>query len=269
MTLQELREQLERAVRTEPENAVAPGVPCFESPLLGCAGAADPLFARFREDARICGPAFRPPELWLPGAKSVLVLFLPYTAPLRESNRTPLGETSPQWLYGRIEGHAYLVSLCRRLCGRLEAEGFRAVIPTEEPDFRVERDFRRPERQEPAFVSSWSERHAAFAAGLGTFSLAKHLITEKGCCGRLISLVTDAPFPPTPRPYTDPYEYCSFCGACVPRCPVEALSGAGKDVKRCSDYIDETAARYDPRYGCGKCQLSVPCETGIPAKRGK
>jgi len=82
-----------------------------------------------------------------------------------------------------------------------------------------------------------------------------------------MSVITDAPFPATPRPYSEPYEYCTFCGACAHRCPVDAISAErGKDIVLCSDYIDHTEIAYAPRYGCGKCQLSVPCETGIPAK---
>jgi len=34
-------------------------------------------------------------------------------------------------------------------------------------------------------ASSWSERHAAYAAGLGTFSLNDALITPKGIAHRL------------------------------------------------------------------------------------
>ena len=26
------------------------------------------------------------------------------------------------------------------------------------------------------------------------------------------------------------------------------------------------ALRFKPRYGCGKCQLAVPCETRVPQK---
>ncbi len=38
----------------------------------------------------------------------------------------------------------------------------------------------------------------AYISGLGTFSLSKGIITEKGMAGRLISLVTNAALPPTP-----------------------------------------------------------------------
>ena len=80
-------------------------------------------------------------------------------------------------------------------------------------------------------------------------------------------MITDAVFPSTPRPYTQPYEYCTFCGACVPRCPVRAISvKKGKDIKVCAKYTKYLEGIYTPYFGCGKCQLDIPCETGIPAR---
>ena len=32
--------------------------------------------------------------------------------------------------------------------------------------------------------------------------------------------------------------------------------------------LEETKKKYAPRYGCGKCQTKVPCESRIPGKRG-
>ncbi len=89
------------------------------------------------------------------------------------------------------------------LADALEAQGILVAAPGLSKDFRVN-DVRAGE----PFGSNWSERHVAYISGLGTFSLSKGIITEKGMAGRLISLVTDAPLPPTPRAYTELYEYC-------------------------------------------------------------
>ena len=48
---------------------------------------------------------------------------------------------------------------------------------------------------------------------------------------------------------------------------------AGKDHALCSAYIKEnTRPPHGPhkkvRYGCGKCQVDVPCAAGIPKRRG-
>ena len=170
------------------------------------------------------------------------------------------------------------------LVDALEAQGIRAVAPSLSEDFQVN-DVRAGE----PFGSNWSERHVAYISGLGTFSLSKGIITEKGMAGRLISLVTDAALPPTPRAYTELYEYCILCGACARRCPVGAIvtergMEAGKAHRPCSDYQDEMARRFAPRYGCdtlrekyaprfgcGKCQVGIPCEDKNPAalRRGQ
>jgi epoxyqueuosine reductase QueG len=155
------------------------------------------------------------------------------------------------------------------VAGWLRDEGFETCIPALEPSLVIRK--REPEDAvgKPLFASSWSERHVAFAAGLGTFGLSTHLITRVGKAGRFGSIITTAEFEPTARPYReDPFAYCTRCGTCTKRCPVDALTlENGKDYQACWVYMEETKIRFKPRYGCGKCQLLVPCETGIPNKR--
>lgn len=277
MTVQELHEKLSDFVSNHPENAIQAsyalspelvGTPFYDGPLLACADAADPLFRQIQQDPVILGPMFRLPEQWLPGAKSVLSLFLPYSKEIRDSNRDRLETPSNQWLHGRIEGQDFLLLVCRQLAQWLREEGYETMIPAEDPAFRKERDPKRQALGQPVFASNWSERHVAFTAGLGTFSLSKHIITQKGVCGRFGSVITTAPIAPTPRAYTEPYEYCTNCGACVHRCPAHAISvETGKNILTCAEYMDINKATYAPRFGCGKCQLAVPCSTGIPRKR--
>ncbi|KOA18561.1 4Fe-4S binding domain protein [Clostridium homopropionicum DSM 5847] len=70
---------------------------------------------------------------------------------------------------------------------------------------------------------------------------------------------------PDRRDYENIYEYCSMCGKCVKNCPANAISLIyGKSHDACSDFLDKTAEKYKPRYGCGKCQINVPCESNIP-----
>jgi len=276
MTMLELERQLAAFVAEEPGNRVEEsyalrpeyvGTPIFEAPLMGCAAANDPLFAFMKQRADIYGPTLRLPEEWLPGAVSVVSFFLPFTRAIRDSNRGDLSRPSDLWLHGRIEGQAFLNRAAVYLAELLREAGGRVAVPSVDPAFSVVRDPSRAERGEPPYVSNWSERHAAFTAGLGTFSLSKHLITEKGVCGRFSSVITDLPLPVTPRPYTDPYEYCTFCGACRKRCPVDAIGPQEKDNRICSDFQKGIRERFAPRYGCGKCQLSVPCETRRPKRK--
>ena len=74
-------------------------------------------------------------------------------------------------------------------------------------------------------MSDWSHKHVAYIAGLGSFGRHHMLITDKGCCGRIGSVVTDAAIPATPR---SDRERCLFkadgsCGKCLERCPILAL----------------------------------------------
>jgi len=58
-----------------------------------------------------------------------------------------------------------------------------------------------------------------------------------------------------------------MCGACGKNCPVNAISlDKGKNHVICSAFLERTAEKYKPRYGCGKCQIGVPCESSVPKK---
>jgi epoxyqueuosine reductase QueG len=124
-------------------------------------------------------------------------------------------------------------------------------------------------------ASTWSERHAAYAAGLGTFSLNDALITPRGIAHRLGSVVTDLALPATPRTAPDHRHNCLWfreqsCGRCISRCPVGAINHAGHDKTICREYVYGTvaAAVAEPygvtQTGCGLCQTRVPCEAQIP-----
>lgn len=276
MTILELERRLAAFVEEDPGNRVEEayalrpeyvGTPFFEAPLMGCAAADDPLFVHMKERADIYGPTLRLPEEWLPGAVSVVSFFLPLSKAIRDSNRGDLTWPSELWLHGRMEGQAFLNRATAYVAELLREAGGKVAIPSQDPAFFVIRDPSRAERGEPPYVSNWSERHAAFTAGLGTFSLSKHLITEKGVSGRFSSVITDLPLTVTPRPYTDPYEYCTFCGACRKRCIVNAIGPLEKDNRICSDFQHRVLERFAPRHGCGKCQLSVPCETRRPKRK--
>ncbi len=230
----------------------------YDAPLVGFAAADDAYFAAFK-NPDIIGERFLTPDIWLPGARTVISYFLPFTEDVRKSNRQP-GLPSEEWASARIDGEAFNSAVRRFLIAYLEANGAQAMAPALDSHFHV-----------VSRVSNWSERHAAFVAGLGTFSLSRSLITKKGTAGRIGSVITTIELPATERPYQSYYEYCPFltkgkCGACIRRCPPKAISPAGKDNRLCGDYIDnEVLPLFTPRYGCAKCNTTVPCESRIPA----
>lgn len=225
----------------------------FEEPLIGVASAQDPLFDSLKEPAAV-GPQHMSPSEWLPGAAVVISYFLPFTAEVREANRI-MGLPAREWLYGRIEGEQFNNALREFLVHYFSGNGYEVIAPALNDRFKVIN--RR---------SNWSERHAAYIAGLGTFSLSCSLITRKGSAGRLGSVIVNVPIEATNRYYNTKQENCSKCGACIRRCPPLAITESGKDHEVCSGFLDRVLARYHPRYGCGKCQTGVPCEAGIPGK---
>jgi len=235
------------------------GLRIFDPPLMGVADARDPLFEKMKEDSIIGQHALSPID-WLPQAKSVISFFLPFSKKVRDSNKVVKGWPSQEWLHARIEGQAFVLDLCRYLESILKEAGYINNIPVTDPRFRMN-------DKPPHFTSNWSERHVAFVAGLGTFSLSKGLITEKGVAGRFGSIVTSLSLTADTRNYTEIDEHCNQCGACMENCPVNAISfEKGKNHEPCGTFLDETAIKFNPRYGCGKCQVDVPCECNIPEK---
>jgi epoxyqueuosine reductase QueG len=122
---------------------------------------------------------------------------------------------------------------------------------------------------EKKLVSRWSHKHLGYIAGIGTFGHHHQLITASGCCGRLGSLVTQMPLPPTPRPAE---QWCLVkagrdCQACVAKCPCGALSERDFNRRRCYAQCLTNDAHYKdlPLVDvCGKCGCQVPCSYGIP-----
>ncbi|MCL1829138.1 MAG: 4Fe-4S binding protein [Oscillospiraceae bacterium] len=234
----------------------------FETPVFSFGPADDELYAKYKSPD-IVGEHFLSPCEWLPGAKTVISFFLPFTERIKKANAADCRWPSAEWLHGRIEGQLFVKELSLHISGLLFGAGYKNVVPLLDARFATG-------SETSEFSSNWSERHAAFACGLGTFGLSKGIITEKGMCGRLGSVITEAEFPKDSRPYGDVYEYCVGCGACTARCPAGAISvKEGKKHRPCSDFLDKVREKETPRYGCGKCQVDVPCESEIPGMRGR
>ncbi len=246
------------------------GTAMFESPLVGFGAADDPLFEGFKAPT-VIGPWHMSPTGWQTGAKTVISLFFPMSDAVIESNRNARNHASELWVYARIEGQVFINAYTKALCRWFAEQGYEACGPCIDPRFRQVsagkgmdgHDY--PEINEKTFGSRWSERHAAYVCGLGTFGLSKGLITRRGMAGRFTSIIVTAPLEADERPYSDVYEYCIRCGACARRCPAQAISTeAGKDHTKCGRYLENSKAIHHPRYGCGLCQTRVPCERGIP-----
>ncbi len=256
---------------TEGNTAEIPGtgtVTFFDEPLIGFAAADDGLFETFRQP-EIVGPNYFTPEQWLPGAGTVVSFFLPFTEQVRSANRSDRMDPAPEWLYGRIEGQAFIGRFAAGIRQLLEEKGIGACVPARDGRFGVRYEMTLRDGASDIHVDSrWSERHAAYACGLGTFGLSRGLITEKGMAGRFTSVIAAERWPADPRPYIGIDDYCVRCGACVRNCPVGAITlKDGKNNILCKVHSDRMKAKYAPRYGCGKCQVGVPCECRAPGRK--
>jgi epoxyqueuosine reductase len=251
-------------VLNDPGNRLKESAHFFDPPLVGIAAAEDTLFIELKKE-EVAGPLHRMPVEWLPGAKSVISYFLPFTLEIRRSNHQTA--VSEPWVHGRFRGEQFNNRVREGLIDLMKTWGHRGIAPLLEEDFRIDNE---------CYRSSWSERHAAYIAGLGTFSLNRGLITAKGMAGRFGSIVTDLELKATSRDYREVFEYCPWmrdrsCGACIGRCPAGAISPEGKNKHACSQYLlfDIQAQALRDTFGfpylaCGKCQTGVPCEAQVP-----
>lgn len=242
----------------------------FDSPLIGFSSASDPLYEEYRS---IIGAFHKLPDELLPGAATVVSWILPISAAVRISNRTQKEWPSRLWSETRSHGEAVNGDLRRHVVSWLESHGFSAVAPQYSPLWKE-----LPET--PAGIAStWSERHAAYAAGLGTFSLNDGFITPRGIAHRCGSVITTLTVAPSLRTARHHQQNCLFyrsstCGACIRRCPVQAITTQGHDKYRCRQFVygtvpEKLADTYGvPQLGCGLCQTLVPCESTIPPDRG-
>jgi epoxyqueuosine reductase QueG len=241
------------------------GMRIFGEPLFGYASAQDPYYAELKKPG-VIGLHFMYPTEWLTGANSVISIFLPFTEQVRSANRKIKEVPVYEWLHARIEGQAFQNVICGFAAEFLRKERFDAVCPMIDSRFVQGNPAVRDRNEQDFYSSNWSERHTAFIAGLGTFGLSRGIITRKGMAGRFISVITTGLFKTDKRPYTSLYDYCTRCGACAGNCPAGAISPkTGKAHPPCSAFLEKTREQFAPRYGCGKCQVKVPCEARIPS----
>lgn len=276
---------LENLVETSPENRffLIDDSPIFTAPLVGFADGNDPLFYEYKE--KIIGPFHMTPReilensLSLAGAGSntdlseisVICWAIPIIKRTRATNASRDTWPSLRWAHTRDYGERFNVSLRRELVSLLTRQGYLAVAPMLSPLWKELPNY------PGGPVSKWSERHALYAAGLGTFGLCDGFISEVGKAIRCGSVVVNMRLPANPRPYKTHTENCLFftdkssCGICIDRCPAGAITKRGHNKALCIGYLMENGRNLSARYGvehagCGLCQTKVPCESRIPPK---
>ena len=256
------------------------GDPAWDSALVGFATGADPIWQQFKEYVgafhwtpwEVFGQHC-PGESAVPEELTVISWVLPQREAVRRANRRARKYPSEEWARIRVYGEAFNAALRRHVVKILVGSGHAAIAPMLVPNWTVVNSKRF------SYASSWSERHAAYAAGLGTFGLCDGLITARGKAMRVGSVVAKVSIQPTPRPYADHHAYCLFfhnstCGKCIDRCPARAITIAGHDKEKCRQHLAWSRKHVKKTYkfegyGCGLCQVGVPCESGIPVRAAR
>ena len=250
----------------------------FDEPLVQCASADDLLFEEYK---KILYPEHLTPKEAFELAfgrgsysgGSVISIILPINEKIRKSNRLQTKQPSREWALFNSFGPIFSRNLLRHTESYLGQKGYRTVAPALADWFII-----KPFGADSTLGSNWSERHIAYAAGLGTVSLNEGFISEKGIAVRLLSVVTDLKLSPDSTERGHHMANCLFfskgiCGACIKRCPAGALSTAGHDKMKCRNFaygeeMKKLAASYGgspgATSGCSLCQTNVPCEFRNP-----
>lgn len=236
--------------------AEAVGPDYWREPLVAVADAHDPLFASLRQ---VVDKSHALPEELLPGARSVVVFFIPFQEWLGSENADAGEMAARSWAQAYVATNLLIRAITLDLEAAVEARGGKAFPTPATHNF-----------DEQKLVSGWSHKHLAYIAGLGTFGSHHWLITPSGCCGRLGSLVTTLDLPCTSRMDR---ELCLVksgrkCHACVAHCRFGALQPSQFDRHLC--YAQ--CLKNDVHHGdlplvdvCGKCGCDVPCSYSAPA----
>ena len=261
-----------------PENSLKMETPekAWDEFLVGFSAGDDPIYDDYKTHvgefhytpAEIFNLTF-PDHPANPDELTVISYALIQREATKADNRKEDFYPSERWVMARFPGEKFNELLRRHVAEELIKAGIPAVAPTLSSHWQMEKS------EKYGYASRWSERHAAYASGLGTFGVCDGLITEKGKAHRVGSIVARLQLPPTPRPYTDHHAYCLFyatgkCLVCAKRCPVDAISEKGHDKRTCRKHAVGTCGEYMKAkygfdgYGCGLCQTGVPCESGIP-----
>lgn len=226
----------------------------FDAPLIGFADARNYAFKEIRNQIEThCLP-----EEFMTDAKTVIAYFIPFSQAVIESNIS--GKYSSKlWVGAGIESKVLISNLNTHIKNEINKLGFDATVVPAAYNFNEEK-----------LVTDWSQRHIAVICKLGQFGKNNMLITEKGCCGKIGSIVTNIDLDiPSSKIES---EYCLYkmnksCGLCITKCISNSLGISKFDRNRCYDMCKKNAAFHKELNDsgvCGKCIVGLPCSTKKP-----
>ena len=284
-----LSDAIKKYVRTSPLNHLTAfdNEPIVDEPIVAFADGDDEIFRDFKSvigefhltpreimEKYVAGKNWRFGSTQNIDSIGIVSWALPLTKNTRLMERkTPLGG-SPRYNHSRWIGIKFYESVEQYVASLLEILHCNAVAPTQSKFFEIKK------MPEDWMAANWSERHVAYACGLGTFGLNGLMITSRGSAVYLSSVVCDKALTPTPR-NPNPRANCPFyqdgsCGQCIEHCPGSAINEQGRSNVACLKNLrDEQTVKVKslgldkdligPAPSCGQCSIGVPCEDRIPS----
>ena len=204
---------------------------------------------------------------------SVVSWALPLNREVRIPERTAPVGGSPRYNHSRWIGIHLYENIEKYVASLLEVLRCNAIAPTQSKLFEIK------EMSGGWLAANWSERHVAYACGLGTFGLNGLMITTRGCAVYLGSVVFDRAVTPTQRAVSRvancPYFKDESCGLCIEHCTALAISKDGRSNVACLTNLRDQQANkifslgldkglVGPAPACGRCSTGLPCEDRIP-----
>lgn len=257
VAIRDLRAFIENYVADYPKTTHTKGI--WRPPLVVTAKADE----RFNILPEIAAHDHVLPKDLLADAKSVIVLFVPFTRELARQNHK--GDIPCRnWGLAYEATNTLINKLSEQIKDFFDAAGYKSALVPATHNFDHKK-----------LMARWSHKHLGYIAGLGRFGVNAQFITPSGCAGRMGSLVTQADL--GDHSLVMDKELCLHkngykCLVCVRRCPMGAVSEkTGIDRQKCwarlKSNISETKEMEglkETTHVCGKCQVVLPCSFKIP-----
>lgn len=224
----------------------------WEEPIVGFADANSDYINNLKN---VVLDSHHLPSDFLENPTIIVSYFLPFKRQIGKSNKSE-GAPSETWVKSYIVTNKMAEDINEHIVDEIKKLGYNAVNPVNAGTF--DRDI---------LKSRWSQRHIAYAAGLGTFGINNLLITEKGSCGRYFSVITNLDVEADTLVEEDRcmYKIDKSCSVCVKRCKKEALTYEGFDRFKCSEVCQANKEAMGASV-CGKCAVELPCSYKSPVK---
>jgi len=255
---------IEKLIITIIENEVenADTVTRFRKPVTGFAEVKNDDFKHIR---KVVGEHHISPDDLLPGARSLVAFFLPFSKSVVNANLKN-DYVAREWAVAYVETNKLIRQICESVVRALDKAGIEAAY--EQPTY----DF-----DKKKLAARWSHRSVAKLTGIGSFGLNRLLITDAGCTGRFGSLVIGTKLGSVPAEQKERclYFYNGSCKLCIERCPVNAIKEDGQfDRRACYQYLQKSEQFFDDLPStevCGKCSVGLPCsfKSAVAANRNR